>query len=156
MDNWVIEYLSKIINSLTMRHSEKLQLRNRRIEIRLTEEEYARIAEKSVGFCSKGHYIRSAIREFSDINAKQRLAMIDELAGFYKEHREFLSHISGNLNQAVKRANELSLAGLLTPAYLSQVLMPSIDDTKKFLDTLQGELRKVSEKVYRKFMKGSW
>lgn len=136
-----------------MKHSEKLQLRNRRIEIRLTEKEYARIAEKSVGFCSKGHYIRSAIREFSDINAKQRLAMIDELAGFYKEHREFLSHISGNLNQTVKRANELAVSGLLTPAYLSQVVMPSIEKTKKALDSFFRDLTKVTEKVYRRSMK---
>lgn len=82
--------------------------------------------------------------------------MVDELTGYYKEYRDYLSHISGNLNQTVKRANELSVAGLLTPAYLSQVLLPSIESAKKSLDTLQGELRKVSEKVYRKFMKSSW
>lgn len=139
-----------------MRRSDKIQLRSKRIEIRLTEAEYARIKEKSANFGSIGHYIRSAIKEFSDVNAKRSLEMVDELTGYYKEYRDYLSHISGNLNQTVKRANELSVAGLLTPAYLSQVLLPSIESAKKSLDTLQGELRKVSEKVYRKFMKSSW
>lgn len=94
-----------------MAKSDKLQNRNRRIEIRLTEDEYARIKEKSVGFCSIGHYVRSAIKEFSDINAKQKLEQLNELADLYQAYRDDMSHLSGNLNQSVKRANELSVAG---------------------------------------------
>jgi len=38
-----------------------MKLRNRRTEVRLTEDEYARIKKRSANFCSVGHYIRSAI-----------------------------------------------------------------------------------------------
>lgn len=139
-----------------MRHSDKIQLRSKRIEIRLTEAEYARIKEKSANFGSIGHYIRSAIKEFSDVNAKRSLEMVDELTGYYKEYRDYLSHISGNLNQTVKRANELSVAGLLTSAYLSQVVLPSIDSTKKSIGIFQGELLKVTQKIYKKYIKHNW
>lgn len=136
-----------------MAKSDKLQNRNKRIEIRLTEDEYARIKEKSVGFCSIGHYVRSAIREFSDINAKQKLEQLNELADFYRAYRDDMSHISGNLNQSVKRANELSVAGLLTSAYILQVLMPTIDNTKQTLEVLNRKLMNVTEKVIRRTMK---
>lgn len=136
-----------------MAKSSKLQNRNKRIEIRLTEDEYARIKEKSVGFCSIGHYIRSAIKEFSDINAKQKFEQLNGLADFYRAYRDDLSHISGNLNQSVKRANELSVAGLLTPAYISQILIPTIDRTKQTLGVLNGELMKVTEKVIKQTLR---
>lgn len=136
-----------------MAKSDKLQNRNKRIEIRLTEDEYARIKEKSVGFCSIGHYVRSAISEFSDINAKQKLEQLNELADFYRAYRDDMSHISGNLNQSVKRANELSVAGLLTSAYILQVLMPTIDNTKQTLEVLNRKLMNVTEKVIRRTMK---
>ncbi len=108
-----------------------MQLRNRRTEVRLTEDEYARIKIQSANFGSIGHYIRSANKEFSDINAKQKFDMMNELAVFYRTYRDDISHISGNLNQSVKRANELAVAGLLPPAYFSQVLMPEIENTQK-------------------------
>lgn len=136
-----------------MAKSDKLQNRNKRIEIRLTEDEHARIKEKSVGFCSIGHYVRSAISEFSDINAKQKLEQLNELADFYRAYRDDMSHISGNLNQSVKRANELSVAGLLTSAYILQVLMPTIDNTKQTLEVLNRKLMNVTEKVIRRTMK---
>lgn len=124
-----------------------MQLRNRRTEVRLTEDEYARIKKQSANFGSIGHYIRSAIKEFSDINAKQKFDMMNELAAFYRAYRDDISHISGNLNQSVKRANELAVAGLLPPAYFSQVLMPEIENTKKILNNLYQELTKITKKA---------
>lgn len=136
-----------------MAQSGKLQNRTKRVEIRLTEDEYARIKEKSIGFCSIGHYIRSAIKEFSDINAKQKFEQLNELADFYRAYRDDLSHISGNLNQSVKRTNELAIAGLLNPFYISQVLMPQIDSTKNILGLLSRELMKTTEKTIRQILK---
>ena len=131
----------------------KLRNRTKRIEIRLTEDEYVRIKKQSASFGSVGHYIRSAIKEFSDINAKQKLDLLNELGNYYQEYRDDLSHISGNLNQSVKRANELAIAGLLTSSYISQVLMPQIDSTKNTLGLLNRELMKITEKVIRQTLK---
>lgn len=132
-----------------MAHSGKLQNRTRRIEIRLTEDEYAHIKKQSISFGSVGHYIRSAIKEFSDINAKQRLDLINELGDYYYEYKDKLSHISGNLNQSVKRANELAIAGLLSAPFISQVLIPAIESTKKDLGALHQELIKITKKAIK-------
>lgn len=126
-----------------------MQLRNRRTEVRLTEDEYARIKKQSAKFCSIGHYIRSAINEFSDINAREKLNLLNELADFYRSYREDISHISGNLNQSVKRANELAVAGLLSANYISQVLLPEIQTTKKTLEYIHQALIKVTEKAIK-------
>ena len=124
-----------------------MKLRNRRTEVRLTEDEYARIKKQSAKFSSIGHYIRSAINEFSDVNAREKLAIKNELATFYREYRDDISHISGNLNQSVKRANELAVAGLLTASYISQVLLPEIQTFKKTLESIHQELIKVTKKA---------
>lgn len=126
-----------------------MQLRNRRTEVRLTEDEYARIKKQSAKFCSIGHYIRSAINEFSDINAREKLNLLNELADFYRSYREDISHISGNLNQSVKRANELAVAGLLSANYISQVLLPVIQNTQKVLNDLHDELIKKTKEALR-------
>ncbi len=64
-----------------------------------------------------------------------------------------LSHISGNLNQIVKRANELAVAGLLTGRYISQVLLPEIENTQKILNPIYQELTKITPKTYKQTMK---
>lgn len=121
--------------------------RTKRIEIRLTEDEAAFIKEKSSSYSSVGHYIRSAIVEYSDINAKRKLQLLNDLGEFYRKFQNELSWAGGNLNQSVKRANELSVAGLLSGAYISEVLMPAISDVRKTLDTMKRELLIVTKKT---------
>lgn len=121
--------------------------RTKRIEIRLTEVEYSHIKSKAESYNSIGQYIRSAIKEYSDVDAKQKLRLIEDLGNFYRESRSDLSHIGGNLNQSVKRANELAVAGLLSGSYISQVLMPEIVKTRKVLDSLQRQLSSLTKKA---------
>lgn len=95
------------------------------------------------------HYIRSAVAEYSDINAKQRLQLINELGAFYRKFQNELSWAGGNLNQSVKRANELSVTGLLSQAYLQEVLLPVIMETQKTLNEIKRELYTVTKKATR-------
>lgn len=115
--------------------------------MRLTPEEAHRLREKSKSYSSVSHYIRSAVAEYSDINAKQRLELINELGTFYRKFQNELSWAGGNLNQSVKRANELSVAGLLSQAYLQEVLLPVITETQKTLNEIKRELYAVTKKA---------
>ena len=54
---------------------------------------------------------------------------------FYQKYQNELSWAGGNLNQSVKRANELAVAGLLTPSYIQEVLLPIILETQDTLLT---------------------
>lgn len=121
--------------------------RTKYFQLRLTPEEYASLKEKSAPYTSVSHYIRSAIAEYSDINAKQKLQLLNDLGEFYQKFQNELSWAGGNLNQSVKRANELSVAGLLSGTYISEVLMPAISDVQKTLDTMKRELLIVTKKA---------
>ncbi len=121
--------------------------RTKYFQLRLTPEEYASLKEKSASYTSVSHYIRSAIAEYSDINAKRKLQLLNELGEFYRKFQNELSWAGGNLNQSVKRANELSVAGLLSGTYISEVLMPAISEVQKTLDTMKRELLIVTKKA---------
>lgn len=123
--------------------------RTKRVEIRLTEDEAVFIKEKSSSYSSIGHYIRSAIAEYSDVNARRKLELLNDLGEFYRKFQDELSRIGGNLNQSVKRANELSVAGLLPGAYITEVLMPEISNVRSTLDTMKRELLVVTKKSYQ-------
>ena len=121
--------------------------RTKYFQLRLTPEEYASLKEKSASYTSVSHYIRSAIAEYSDINAKQKLQLLNDLGEFYRKFQNELSWAGGNLNQSVKRANELSVAGLLSGTYISEVLMPAVSEVQKTLDTMKRELLIVTKKT---------
>ena len=121
--------------------------RTRHFQLRLTPEEAHQLREKSKSYSSVSHYIRSAVAEYSDINAKQRLALINELGTFYRKFQNELSWAGGNLNQSVKRANELSVAGLLSQAYLQEILLPVLTETQKTLNEIKRELYAVTKKA---------
>lgn len=123
--------------------------RTKYFQLRLTQEEYDFLKEKSKDYSSVTHYIRSAIKEYSDINAKQKLQLLNDLGLFYRKFQDELSWAGGNLNQSVKRANELSVAGLLSATYISEVLKPSIDSTRKTLESIKRELLNVTKKAIK-------
>ncbi|MEY8607224.1 hypothetical protein ED388_14135 [Muribaculaceae bacterium Isolate-007 (NCI)] len=121
--------------------------RTKYFQLRLTQEEYDSLKAKSASYSSVSHYIRSAIKEYSDIDVKQKFHLLNNLSSFYRKFQDELSWAGGNLNQSVKRANELAVAGLLSPAYIAEVLMPSINSTRKTLDTIKLELLNVTKKA---------
>jgi len=84
-------------------------------QLRLTPEEAQLLKEKSGSFHSVSHYILSAVQEFSNVDVKERIELIRELGEFYRKNQNELSWAGGNLNQVVKRANELAVAGWLYP-----------------------------------------
>ncbi len=123
--------------------------RTRRIEIRLTEEEAEKIRNNASGYSSIGHYIRCAVSEYSNVNAREHIRLINELGEYYQNCQNQLSWAGGNLNQSVKRANELSVAGLLSGAYIKDVLMPVVSETLTSIESLKAELEKITKKVIK-------
>ena len=121
-------------------------LKTKYVKVRVTAEEAALIKEKSAGYTSVTHFVRSALEEYSNVNAKQRLELINELGQFYRKWQNELSWAGGNLNQTVKRANELAVAGLLAPSYIQEVLMPAILETQETLNKIKRELYNVTKK----------
>ncbi len=119
--------------------------RIKRIELRLTEAEAEFIREKSKDYRSVSQYIRDAVAEFSDTDAKRRLELINELGKFYRENHNELFHLSANLNQVVKRANELAVAGLLSKSYLEKTVIPVIQGIEGTVSVIRSALLDVTK-----------
>ena len=119
--------------------------RTKNFQMRITSDEYEWLKEKSASYTSVTHFVRSALAEYSNINAKQRLELINELGSYYRKVQNELSWAGGNLNQSVKRANELAVAGLLAPSYIQEVLFPSIQNMQDTINEIKRELDKVTK-----------
>ena len=113
--------------------------------MRLTPEEQSTLKEKAKGK-PVADYIRAALTEYSDTDARHRLELINNLGEFYRKFRDELSWAGSNLNQSV---NELAVAGLLPPSYIREVLMPVILETQKTLNEIKRNLETVTRKAVK-------
>lgn len=121
--------------------------RSFRIEIRLTEDEYKNIHHNAIEYNSISQYIRMAIKEYGSSDIKKRLDAMNTLTSHYEQYHNVLFHAAANLNQTVKRANELQQAGLLTPSYLQMSVMPQVQQTTTAIMDIRKMLQSVINKL---------
>lgn len=121
--------------------------RNKYIKVRMTPEEIRAFKEKSAEYKTVSHYVRKALEEYSNVSVRRQLELMQELSSFYRRYQGELSHIGGNLNQTVKRANELAVAGLLPPSYIREVLLPVIRDTQETVNGIKRQLDILTSRI---------
>lgn len=107
------------------------------------------VQEKAKEYKTVSHYVRRALEEYSNMNIRQQIELMNDLGTFYQKYQNELSWAGSNLNQAMKRANELSVAGLLAPGYLREVLLPTIQETQHTLTLIKRELETLMLKSIR-------
>lgn len=120
--------------------------RTKVFQLRLTSDELLNLKEKAVPYQSVSNYIRQAVQEFTHVDVRQQIEMMQDLRAFYRKFQNELSWAGSNLNQSVKRANELAVAGLLAPSYVYEVLLPSIQDMQDTLNKLKEDLELLHRK----------
>lgn len=120
--------------------------RTKVFQLRLTSDELLKLKEKAVPYQSVSNYIRQAVQEFTHVDVRQQIEMMQDLRAFYRKFQNELSWAGSNLNQSVKRANELAVAGLLAPSYVYEVLLPSIQDMQDTLNKLKEDLELLHRK----------
>lgn len=126
-----------------------MKQRTERFEMRLTPEEAAGIREKSKRYHSVSNFIRMAVNEFSDTDAKTRLELCNDTTRLCRKFQDELSWMGSNLNQAVKRANELAVAGLLSESYFKDILAPMIEGVEKMIKAVKSEQADIARKAIR-------
>lgn len=126
-----------------------MKQRTERFEMRLTPEEAAGIREKSKRYHSVSNFIRMAVNEFSDTDAKTHLELCNDTARLCRKFQDELSWMGSNLNQAVKRANELAVAGLLSESYFKDILAPMIEGVEKMIKAVKSEQADIARKAIR-------
>lgn len=126
-----------------------MKQRTERFEMRLTPEEAAGTREKSKRYHSVSNFIRMAVNEFSDTDAKTRLELCNDTARLCRKFQDELSWMGSNLNQAVKRANELAVAGLLSESYFKDILVPMIEGVENMIRAVKSEQADIARKTIR-------
>lgn len=121
--------------------------RTKVFQLRLTSDELLNLKEKAVPYQSVSNYIRKAVEEFTHVDVKQQIEMMQDLCAFYRKFQNELSWAGSNLNQSVRRVNELAVAGLLSPGYVNEVLLPSIQDVQNILKRIKDDLETLNNRT---------
>lgn len=124
-------------------------LRTKCILIRLTPEEYESLKNNSSCCNSISQYIRTAIKVYSDNSIKNKLAAIDNLTTYCKQYHNILFHTAANLNQVIKRANELNHAGLLSASFINEHIMPDVKSCTSVIVQIRDMLNKIMKSLTR-------
>lgn len=119
------------------------------LQLRLTPKEVAWLKEKAAAHDSVSQYILCAVKEFSNLDAKQRLDIINIIGKNYRKGMDNLSWAGGNINQTVKRTKELVDAGKIYPFYLYHVLLPEANKTLDLINEIKKKLEAATDKAIR-------
>lgn len=122
-----------------------------RYEIRLTEEEKQQFELKAQGFHSMSAMIRTAVAQLDDQATKCKIEWLQEFSTQLRHNDMLLSHITGNLNQVVKRANELAVASSLPFSFFEIQLYPEIVKVHKAIL----DLKQLQKKTFSQLLKMS-
>jgi len=113
--------------------------------VRMNNKELNSLKTKSQKFKSISQYVRNAISEYKDEKATSRIELINELISYYDKYHSMLYHSSANLNQAIKRANELALAGNLSESFLQIEVMPKVTAVMNTVLELRNMLKQITK-----------
>ena len=121
-----------------------------KLQLRLSEEELQVFKDKSESYGGNiSEMIRDAVKRFDDEKTKGKIDAMATLLNFYKEYQQRLSWLGGNFNQSMHRANELAIAGELSPQYFQNVIMPQASESIKFLREIKSELEAIHDILER-------
>ena len=133
-----------------MRKEDQAKYKYKRIEIYLNEKDAALFEKKAAHYKFWGPFIRDAVKQFNDKGTVRKLDALNEMVSLYKKHQDELSWLGGNLNQAVKRANELAKIGKLDQFYYSNLLYPRIKEIQELICEIKDEQQEIVKKLIRK------
>jgi hypothetical protein len=71
------------------------------------------------------------------------------MVNLYKKHQDELSWLGGNLNQTMKRANELAINGELTQSYYDNVIFPRIREIQILICEIKDEQHTIAKKLLK-------
>lgn len=137
-------------NKIILKFKIMFKNKTRRLYIRLSEEEIAEIKRRSSQFDSMSHFVKEAIKEFSDTTITEKLETRKRLAELYKSIDEKLAHVGGNLNQAMRRINESAKANLPYNAIMQNDFMPRVQECYQLCLQLRRELEDITIHSIRK------
>lgn len=136
-------------NQRGMRKEDKEKYNYKRIEVYLNPKDAAIFEKKAIHYKNWGPFIRDAVKQFNDKGTVRKLDALNEMVSLYKKHQDELSWLGGNLNQAMKRANELAINGELTQSYYDNVIFPLVREIQILICEIKDEQHTIAKKLIR-------
>lgn len=127
----------------------KKEKKTHSLKIRLTEEEFAQFKKKAEAYNSISSMIRIAVEGLDCRTSKSKIEILTEFSTLLQEYDLNFSHVTGSLNQVVKRANQLSLSKTLDVSFLKETLYPQILDTNKLII----EIKRMQKSLFSNLLK---
>lgn len=94
------------------------------------------------------NYVRSALRQYDDEMGRKRYSVVKEYIRYWERYENEIRHIGGNLNQAMKRINELAKIGRLTKDEACDMMILIREQREKIFNHID-ELDDLSHKILR-------
>lgn len=117
--------------------------------MRFTPEEYKDLREKAADYGGRiSNLIRAALRQFDDNQARKKFQIVDEYIKYWQENEDGFRRIAVNFNQAMKRINELNVAGILNEND-AKGMMAEVEKVRSTLFDYIDQLESVSNKLLR-------
>lgn len=120
-------------------------------KVRLTSEEQQLFQKKAESYDGNmSAMVREAVRLLDDKNVRGQIEAMVSLISFYKTYQQQLAWLGGNFNQCMHRANELAIAGELSPDYFHNVLMPKTKEAITAVHNIKAELDNVHKQLEKR------
>lgn len=117
-------------------------------KVRLTLKEQQLFQKKAESYDGNmSAMVREAVRLLDDKKVRGRIDSMVSMISFYKTYQQQLAWLGGNFNQSMHRANELAIAGELSPEYFRNVLMPKTKEAIAAIRNMEAELDNVHKHI---------
>lgn len=126
-----------------------MRTKNKSIIFRVSEADFDKIKALAGGFKSTSMFLRSAIAQFNDRQARQRFELMDALYTIHREHDARLAWCGSNLNQAVHKLHLLDIEGIMPQKFLTEELMPILSETLSAVSTFREALDRATQKALK-------
>lgn len=131
------------------RTSSKKENRNIYFKMRVTPEQDEQIRKHAKEFHGISSYIRAAVAEYSNPQAKEVDDFMYDLYQFYFDYGYEISTYGSSLNQSATQVNELAKAGKLKADDIQHSPLSAIKLLHGYLVTLSEELDAVIERAQK-------
>lgn len=107
------------------------KIKKHQFHLRLTDAELEMFNKKAKNYKRKTAMVCDAVAQFNDVATLGKIEALNEFTSLWSKVYKEISHQGNNLNQAVKRANELFLLGELDKSYFEEVIKPMAQEIEK-------------------------
>lgn len=116
----------------------------KRLEIRLSEQEFQHIKKHSKGYSSMSSFVLDAVKNHDPRRGKNRIDTMIKFSELMENSDVSLSRLGNNINQIAHAINRKIMANWGANFALDEDILMRVEDARFLLEKILLELRKIS------------